>query len=411
MTLSFPSEISSAISSNLQQTHTSPRVVRHLVQVGFWAPSMAFLRRCREAGIKVHLLRLGDSPRRQSLPSSAIDTDGGFLRWNEVNTPAGMERILAFAQAVQADAICSDDEFMLYWLASHRHRFEPRCTVMASSAAAIQRLMQKSEQMYLARESGFHVLPSWLLHTAADGDSIPENCFPLCLRPTQMNSVTPAFKASKINSTAELHSFLGKLTWSSPLLAQPFRLGPNLVLHGVRSIHGRMLALQGFRAYRKYNGFALSVERCAIPVDVRQAAECFAARAGLHGPFHFDLLQSAETGRIYFLEVNYRMGGTTPKVIRLGYDEPMLALHAFGLQTPQEPRALRGGRRITGKRMLAGQIIRSLLHPAGELDFPQHSRLRTFCGGIWEFLTVPDALISRRDVRGSLHYLRHGGRM
>ncbi|ACO33830.1 hypothetical protein ACP_3377 [Acidobacterium capsulatum ATCC 51196] len=372
---------------------------------------MAFLRRCHEAGIEVHLLRHGNWPQRIPLPSNAITTDGGALRWEEINTPAGMERIVAFTQSVQADAICSDDEFMLYWLASHRHRFEPRCTVLASSAEAIARLMEKSEQVQLAREAGFQVLPSWLLHTRADADSVPASSFPLCLRPTHMNSVTPPFKAHRVDSPAELHAFLSTLTWTSPLLAQPFCLGPNLVLHGVRSTGGEVLALECFRAYRKYKGYALSIERMNLPADLRQAAERFAHLANLHGPFHFDLLQSADTGEIFFLEVNYRIGGTTPKVIHLGYDEPMLALAAFGLEPPHRPPALRASRRVTGKRMLAGQIYHTLRHGAGMLDFPQHSRLRIILSGLWEFLTVPDAILSRKDMRGSLFYLRRGGRM
>jgi hypothetical protein len=390
---------------------TPMRPIRHLVHVGFWAPSMAFLRRCHEAGIQLHVLRLGNGPQQISRPSRAVTSDGGSLRWEEINTAAGMERIISFAQSVQADAIGSDDEFMLYWLASQRHRFEPRCAVMASSAAAIARLMQKSEQAQLAREAGFPVLPSWLLASRPEENTVPANAFPLCLRPTHMNSVQPPFKAHRVDSPGELHAFLGDLTWSSPLLAQPFCLGPNLVLHGVRSTSGRMLALQCFRAYRKYKGFALSIERCELPMPVRQAAERFADLAGLHGPFHFDLLQSAETGEIFFLEVNYRIGGTTPKVIRLGYDEPMLALEAFGLQPPHRPQPLPASRRVTGKRMLAGQLYSSLRHGPGELDFPQHSRLHIFLSGVREFFTVPDAILSWKDLRGSLYYLRRGGRM
>jgi len=387
------------------------RPIRHLLHIGFWAPSMAFLRRCNEAGIQVHLLRHGSGPEQIPLPSNAITTDGGVLRWEEMNTPAGMERIVSFAQRVQADAICSDDEFTLYWLACHRDRFEPRCTVLASPAQAIARLMQKSEQTQLAREAGFSVLPSWLLHTRSDADSVPAGDFPLCLRPTHMNSVTPPFKAHRVESPAELHTFLSTLTWTSPLLAQPFCLGPNLVLHGVRSTSGKVLALECFRAYRKYKGFALSIERFAMPASLRDAAERFAHQANLHGPFHFDLLQSAQTGEIFFLEVNYRIGGTTPKVIRLGYDEPMLALEAFGLQPPHRPQSLRASRRVTGKRMLAGQIYHNLRQGPGELDFPQHSRLRIILSGLREFLTVPDAILSRKDLRGSLFYLKRGGRM
>ena len=60
-------------------------------------------------------------------------------------------------------------------------------------------------------------------------------------------------------------------------------------------------------------------------------AQRFVESEGLTGPFHFELagLKSADH-RIYFLEINCRLGGTTAKVMQLGYDEPGLLLE--GLQ-------------------------------------------------------------------------------
>ncbi len=208
-----------------------------------------------------------------------------------------------------------------------------------------------------------------------------------------------------------LEGFLRGLRWTSALIAQPFLVGPNRVLHGVRGEDGRLLGLECFRTVCKHRGFALTIERCELPEDLSRAAERFAALADLRGAFHFDLLEDGGTGEIYFLEVNYRMGGTTAKVVRLGFDEPMLALTAFGLAPPREPRALTPARRVTGKRMLAGRLIESLRRPAGALDYPASSRWGRFWSSARQLATVPDALLSWRDVRGSLWYLRRGGRM
>ncbi len=394
----------------------APRTVRNLVQLGFWAPSMAFLRRCSEAGIAVHLMPLVDpstaNPQfRSQKPSAAITSLGERIPWGIDKSPQTLDTVLRFVQSVHADAISSDDEATLLWLASHRLSLEPDCRVMASPEASIQQLTRKSEQTALAARSGFAVLPTWLLHTQKDAETLPEASFPLCLRPTQINSVQPVFKAQRVDSPSHLHNFLDSLQWTSPLIAQTFCLGPNLVLHGVRGVDGRILALECFQTLRKHHGFALTIQRCTTPPSVHAAALRFAELANLHGPFHFDLLQSAESGEVYFLEVNYRMGGTTAKVARIGFDEPMLALQAFDLCPPHSPPPLHHSKSATGKRMLLGSMLESLLRPAGALDYPQSSRLHRFFDSAVQLLTVPDALLSRKDLRGSLWYLRYGGRM
>ena len=390
------------------------RTIHNLVQMGFWAPSMAFLRRCREAGIATHLIPMheeGSVPVAATKPSATIGWMSESLPLGLEKPAEALEQAVAFVRAVKAEAISSDDEGTLGWLARHRERFEPECRVMASPAAAIARMMQKSEQSAMAEEAGFHVLPTWLIAPGDGGAAIAEDGFPLCLRPTQMNSVEPEFKAERVADRGALERFLNGLSWTSALIAQPFRVGPNRVLHGVRGEDGRMLALECFRTVCKHRGFALTIERCELPEPLREAAERFAALADLRGAFHFDLLEDGATGEIFFLEVNYRMGGTTAKVVRLGYDEPMLALEAFGLEPPRRPRALTAARRTTGKRMLTGRLIESLRRPAGALDYPASSQWSRFWNSAAQLATVPDALLSWRDLRGSLWYLRRGGRM
>ena len=396
--------------TSLQSATPALKPLRNLVQLGFWAPGMAFVRRCRDAGVAVHLLHVTDEQPHPGRICSALASASESLPWNQIGSEAGLARIAAFARSVDADAIATIDEFSLLWLARNRHIFEPRCRLLASPAASIERLLEKSEQTTLARQAGFQLLESWLLHTPADAGLIRAAAFPICLRPTYINSVDPPFKARRINSPQQLRDFVADTTWRDhPLLAQPFRFGPNIVLHGVRTPSGEFLALQGFRAYRKFSGFALSLEPCDLPRSVMDAARRFAALAAIDGPFHFDLLEA--DGEIYFLEVNFRMGGTTAKVVRLGYDEPLLALAAYGLQPPLAPPPLPAARRVTGKRMLAAQMLSALRRPAGDMDFPQRSRLWTLSTALWEMLTVPDALLSRRDIPGSLWYLRRGGRM
>jgi hypothetical protein len=383
-----------------------------LALLGLWPFLLGFVRRCNEAGIAVHLLRIGadDLPRPRKVPWLA--SYGGTILWSQIGTGAALERVVSFIRAVGADAICTVEELSLLWLADNRRLFEPECSLMAPSTQAIHRLMDKSEQIRLARKAGFPLLESWWLHSAADTTVIPDGAFPICLRPTRINSVKPAFKAKLLDSPDALRVLLASQSWNgSPLVAQPYCLGPNIVLHAVRSMSGEIQAMEAFRAYRKYDRLALSLERYTLPDEILDSARRFAELAKINGPFHFDLLQSADTGEVFFLEIIYRMGGTSAKVQGLGYDEPMLALSSFGLVPPRVPGQLERKSKATSIRTLVSRILSVLRRPPDPMDYPQTSRLRVAVGNLREIVTVPDPLISWRDLKGTCLYLFRGMNM
>lgn len=385
------------------------RPVRNLILLGFWAPGLAFMRRCNQAGIKVHLIDLLPDEKTAANEGVANGLYGGALTWKEIGTESGLARLLAFAEQVDADAISTVDELSMHWLAKKRDRFEPRCSVMASPADSIGQLLDKGEQTRVARESGFVILDTWMLGPSTDLAEIPAHAYPICIRPSIVNTIEPSFKAMKIASRAELRACTSLLTkWTGPLIAQPFHVGPNITVHAVRSISGDVIAVQGFRAERKFGGFSLSIERCVVPKKIHFAVELFARICNINGPFHFDLLQDEKTGEIYFLEVNFRMGGTTAKIVRLGFDEPMLALSAYGLFPSQSPPPLDSVSRVTSKATLVKQIVSVLKRLPDDLAWPQRSPLWTLATAFWELVTVPDALWTIRDLRGTISYLRRG---
>src|SRR5208337_383199 len=148
-------------------------------------------------------------------------------------------------------------------------------------------------------------------------------------------SAHPAFKAEVIPSRRALTALFESTRFTQPPVVQQFCLGPNYVLHGVRSCEGRILGMRLFKAYRKYRGFATSLVEETLPPRLERAAIRFVEREDLTGAFHFDLLRADADDSFYFLEVNCRLGGTTVRVIQLGYDEPGLLLQAFHMVPPQ----------------------------------------------------------------------------
>jgi hypothetical protein len=369
---------------------------------------LSFSRRCRESGISVHLMDIRPQGHKSRHVPFWIHAEREALARTHIGTEAGLEQVRRFVTSAEADGVISADELTLCWLARRRDVFEPRCRVMAPPADVLDRLLSKSVQAEIAADAGFDVLPTWHIRNTADPWNIPEQEFPICVRPTYPNSVGPGFKVKVLAGRNELMSWLASLhTMDRPLIAQPFRFGPNVIVHGARALSGELLALTAYRTARKYQGLAQSIERIVMPDDLEDCCRRFIGMSGTVGPFHFDLLESAAERRTYFLEMNIRMGGSTAKVIGLGHDEPGLTIEAFGMAALLQPTVIREGRRrVTSKRSLVKQILDGLRNKdAGQLNYPLESRSATFLHALRELALVSDPSLSLRDPEGSALYL------
>jgi len=370
---------------------------------------LPFARRCRDFGVSIHVLDVRGEVEAPTRFPSWIHADTVHaetvpaLRWIDIGTDLGMERIQRFVASTGANGLISADELTLRWLARRRNLFEPQCRVMAPQADVLERLLSKQVQVDIAGQAGFDVLKTWYLERAGDGAEIPETQFPICVRPTYPNSVEPPFKAKVLASRPQMTSWLGSLkAIRHPLVAQPFRVGPNLIVHGARDLTGKVLALTGFRTVRKFQGFAQSIERFQLTPKLQENCRRFIEIAGLVGPFHFDLLHSEAEDRTYYLEVNTRMGGTTGKVVGLGYDEPALTLEAFGAKPPRRAPLTTVGLRVTSLRSVARQIVDTLgSGQPDEFRYPLEGRSATLFHSLRELALVNDPGIGIDGLAGS----------
>ncbi len=382
------------------------RSVHSLVLLGFSTYLLAFARRVSSAGIRVYVIDLVSEPRRFVRRSNAVEPDGITLEWSAVGTPEGLETIHRFVLRVQADALLTTDDFSLIWLGKNRARFEPACRLMVPQPEVLEPLLDKARQIELARECGFDLLPTWTLVSTEAIAAIPTAAFPVVVRPSRNDSARPVFKALAVNTRADLGRLCAQTRWSRAPIAQPFRLGPNYVLHGVRSESGEMLALRLFKAYRKYRGFTTSMAPVHLTSGMEKSARRFVEAAGLTGPFHFELLGSDTDDRLYFLEINCRLGGTTAKVMQLGYDEPGLLLEAFRLRGPEPLPLPRVYPRATTISLNLAQALDALRNRHDPLAYPQPPRVRAFFAAIREALTVHDGLVDLGDLHSWLWLLK-----
>jgi hypothetical protein len=106
------------------------------------------------------------------------------------------------------------------------------------------------------------------------------------------------------------------------------------------------------------------------------------------------------TGYVYFLELNSRFGGTTAKVFACGYDEPLLALKAYGVKGSNQI----GIRNVitSNKQALLKNIIYSIKGNLTPLDYPKESKLVKILKMVYGICKYKDDVLMLRDIRGTL---------
>ncbi|MFP5204297.1 MAG: hypothetical protein ACLGSH_02965 [Acidobacteriota bacterium] len=364
-----------------------PHTVRSLVVVGASAPMLATARRMMNS-TRTYLIHLDRGVKVSHRSPIGIEPETATVDIASVGTDEGMSIVKSFTDRVNADAIVSDDDWTLLCLARNRARFEPACRVLAPGANSLERMWDKSRQIDLAEQCGFNVLPTYTLRSAQDVAALPEEIFPAVVRPSYLNSAKPHFKAKVLASRNEAMRLYETTSWSRPPIVQRFCLGPNMILHGMRAQSGELLQLRLFHVYRKYRGFSASMQPVPLPAEMETAARRFVEAAGVTGPFHFDLLVNSTEGTPYFLEINTRLGGSTGKVIELGYDEPGLLLRAFNAATAAPLPPLPAYPRVTSLRLNLTQAWNDLLNRRDPLAYPQLPRAKSVFAALKEIQVV-----------------------
>jgi hypothetical protein len=379
-----------------------------VVILGPWGPEvLAFSRSLGRHGIGTYLLQATDQPlQRWSLSSLR---GAATMPASLAHTPEGIARIRQYVHDVDASAVVATGDSDLIWLDRHRHEFEPRCRVLVQPAESLIRLFSKRHQAELAADAGLMLLATYVLARPEDAETIPEGAYPLALRPDRRGEVEPDFKVRLVSSRAEMQQALRLCTRiDSPILAQPFKRLPNLVVHGVRSPGGEMIASRCFRVPRKFEGVTLTLEPVAFPDGLEPRCAEFARLAKITGCYHLEFLHSESDGRDYFLEVNARLGGTTDKVVRAGFDEPLLLLQAYGLATALPPTGERPVRCVANKRALLKHVAWAVRGELTPLDYPDVSRLTHIALSCRDLVVARDSVFEWGDLAGSITFHLRG---
>jgi predicted ATP-grasp superfamily ATP-dependent carboligase len=377
----------------------------NVLLVGPWvAASLAFARSLRQHGVGTYLLQTNTAQYCSPQTFSAID---GHITMppGVLGTEEGIDFIRQYVERVRASALAALTDRELLWLARNREEFGRSCQLLVQPHESLSAILSKHRQIEIARQSGLLVLPTYRLTRPEDADTVATADWPLIVRPDQADSVEPRFKVRFIDSRESLRTLMRQCQrLEAPLVGQPFLPLPNLVVHGARSISGNVIASRCYDVPRTFEGLSLAVQPRSFPAHLEDRCRMFVINADIQGSYHFEFLFSAADSLAYFLEVNVRLGGTTDKVVRTGFDEPALLLQSFGILARHASAGTASSRRVVNKRVMLKHIMRAGSGRLRVPDYPETNRLAHVAYSCRDLFLAKDSIFDWHDVSGSLRF-------
>lgn len=296
-------------------------------------------------------------------------------------------KIAKFLEATGTSGFTAMYEPTIVSTAIELKRIGGRCRAMASDPATFAALESKGAQVELARKAGLNVLATVVAairDLPGKIDGVVE--YPLVLRPNRTTKTIP-FKVVVCHSRDELGNVLRTCRdQTEEVIAQPFLRGPNLLVHACRHPESSGMEAQGFDVPLKYRGFSIGLVSGGIPSSVRDGLYRFCEMARVVGVFHFDMIKNPESGCVYFLEINPRIGASTPKAAVCGWRESeRLARLFFGYADVAAQEKCFASCLISNKLHVLRALRAGLARKSGETDYP-YPDLRSLVRVAFRFL-------------------------
>jgi predicted ATP-grasp superfamily ATP-dependent carboligase len=270
-------------------------------------------------------------------------------------------------------------------------------------ASVIDAMESKILQINIARQCGFNLLPTTLVSTASPAECA-QLTYPVVVRPDRA-SLDSSFKAVFLADSVALKAFIGSRdTRKQPVVAQSFVSGPTVVIHGFRARVAGVASLIGFIVTLKNDGVTVTLEPWELSPGIADACQRFVQAAGIVGVFHFELLLDPTTMKLWFLEVNVRLGGTTGKVLVAGYDEPAALLYAFGVidEAPQSPQSYK---RVVNRLAALRCLEKAIRGNGSPVDYPFPDARQVEFRALRSILLYRDEVLRPCHTRNTLAFL------
>lgn len=361
-------------------------------------PVLACIRSWGQHGMPVGVINVSTNP-FETIQSKYL-TSFKTLKECLLFTDKGIDEIISFLVSFNASEILTINEYIAIWLNENLKKLPEHTQICLPPNEIIKRSLSKRRQCEAAQKAGLQLLPTYYIDKKNQFEISPSH-YPICIRPDRWGAVEPNFKVQIIPSEEKFKEFINTLEKiSSPLIVQPFKQLPNLVVHGSRTKKGRTKWLQSFFVGHKYKGLTLTIKPFKAKQELYERCKLFTEILELEGNYHFEFLYNFKSQEAFFLEINLRLGGTTAKVFQLGYNEPLHALETFSGHIFQNDTIKKGI--VSNKKALVDYGIHALLGKLTPLDYPCKHRYSTVIETLYGLLFYKDEIITLHDLRGSV---------
>jgi len=365
----------------------------------FSPPALACIRSWGKQGWEPGMICIRSD--REAKPASRYLRDWITLPPEKLHSEEGIQIISGFLKKFRADGIIAINEKVSCRINNHRQMFPAETAVWLANNSVFADILFKQRQIEVAYHVGMNVLPTWLLDKNSNVQAIDLSCFPLCLRPSIPGCIRPSFKVHIVPSPDQLEKYLRHFNEiREPIIAQPFVSLPNLVIHGTRTQKGNTIGLQAFLVNRKFEGVTLTIQAIDMPENLGKKCIAFTDAFHLVGNYHFEFLFDPQTEKTWFLEINNRFGGTTAKVLGCGYDEPLFALQAYGIE-PENFQTMQNVT-VSGKLAQIKYLYSALTNRLSPMDYPTEPLIKKIGKTLHGLFFHKDDVFSLSDMKGTL---------
>ncbi len=369
----------------------------------FSPPVLSFLKSCNDKNLSSCFIWIAS--KNEPEPKSKYIKKIYRFSEEDLFSDKGIIAIQSITKDNIKSCLISINENISSWLIKNSAKIGENCHLFLPNRNNIQKVLSKKNQVEYAKKAGLSVLPSYLITQSSESlNDIPQQNFPLCLRPAAPGNVVPVFKVHMVNSLDELKSFILKFKKINGfILAQPFLNLPNLVIHGSRKNNGTTIGMQGFIVDRKFEGLTLTIKPFNLTEDLREKCIKFTEFMEIFGPYHFEFLFDEKNHKEWFLELNNRLGGTTAKVFALGYDEPGYMLQSFGYDVHISKKLT--NQTASSKMALFKYLYNTLAGRITPLDYPAYEiKLKRIIATLTALFLNKDDIFSLKDVKGAVYF-------
>jgi predicted ATP-grasp superfamily ATP-dependent carboligase len=280
---------------------------------------------------------------------------------------------------------------------------EPPWTLAGPQGANAELALNKGLQVELARECGFNVPESAVIHTGADAASFAAaHGLPIILKSSLCVHIRDSRRHRSPTwicaNERELDRAVASWGQRAPLLAQRYIVGTGEGVFGLGAIDG----VRGWSAHRRLrmmNPEGSGSSACVsadVPTELKRNVSAFVQRTGWRGLFMIELLRDT-SGKIWFVELNGRPWGSMALARRQGLEYP-----AWHLNLALDERSDAGRSTTSMPGFVCRHLGRELMHLLFVLRGPKSKAL-----GQWpSFWTSLVSVIAIRPRDGIYNWRR-----